>query len=88
MRIIASTAVDRPVFAENDAGELELLMHFGHTAEDIWDAASSLSDSVPVSDFVALWSDPDCPRRFEDIGGSLVISPAEALPMDSADGLQ
>lgn len=88
MRIIASTAIEQPRFATAPDGGLELLVHFGHTAEDIFDAASLADQPIPVAEFVALWSDPDCPRRFEDIGGSLVIRPAEDLPVDGADSLQ
>ncbi|MDE2386429.1 MAG: hypothetical protein KGL77_01865 [Actinomycetales bacterium] len=88
MRIIASTAIEQPRFATAPDGDLELLVHFGHTAEDIVDAASLAEQPVPVDEFVALWSDPECPRSFEDIGGTLVIRPAEDLPVYGANGLQ
>lgn len=75
MRIIASSACLEPRFAPSDCGGMELFLHFGHTTDDILKAAEGRIPDAVVSDFVSLWADPEYPRVFEDLGGSLVIRP-------------
>lgn len=75
MRIIASSACPEAKFFPTESGEYELCLHFGHTVDDIFRAAEGVVPQAIAAGFAALWSDPQAPRRFEDIGGSLIIQP-------------
>ncbi len=75
MRIIASSAFPEPRFLPTNNGGFDLVLHFGHTVEDILRAADGCVPLSTAQDFAALWSDPKHPRHFEELGGSLVITP-------------
>lgn len=75
MRIIASSACPEAKFFPTESGEYELCLHFGHTVDDIFRAAEGVVPPVIAAGFADLWADPHTSRRFEDIGGSLIIQP-------------
>lgn len=76
MRIVASSGVQNAKFSELPGGDFELLLHYGHTVDDILAAASDLANKPPLATFIALWADPDFPRNFQGVGETLIISPA------------